>query len=317
MKTRSFPFDSVAQGTNELGFIVGDRDYGSADWSKYISYFLTNGVKNGGDNLKVWQSTETQVSVLDGIALINGRFFEMYEGPAYFDVSLDVISRIVVRLDLTDSVRSIDLILIEGTADSAPELVRNEQIYDLAIAQIIADESGITQIIDERADAELCGYINSMITVDATEILTSIENELKKLKSQTNVALKDGTLQTNLNAEMLGGVKISEILKKIAGHSHYVTGTYTGDGSESRDIVLDFEPTAVFVWPQVDKTSGSYGYISFAIRGTPLLVNVGSNYVLEVIEKGFRVFYGTGGSGSTIRRATNQEDMVFMYIAFK
>lgn len=219
MKTRSFPFDSVAQGTNELGFVVGDRDYGSADWSKYISYFLTNGIKNGGDNLKVLQSSETQVSVLDGIALINGRFFEMYEGPGYFDVPLNSISRIIVRLNLADSVRNIDLKIIEGTSEMAPELVRDDEVYDLSLAKIITDENEITEIVDERADNMLCGYINSMITVDVNQILSSIENELKKIENQSNVALKNGDLQTNLNAEKLGGKTLDSIMAQIKMNS--------------------------------------------------------------------------------------------------
>lgn len=312
MKTRSFPFDSVAQGTNELGFVVGDRDYGSADWAKYISYFLTNGVKNGGDNLKVSQSSQTQISVLDGIALINGRFFEMYEGPAYFDVQLNVISRIVVRLDLTDEVRRIDLKLIDGSAESAPDLVRNEQIYDLAIAQIITDESGITQIIDERADVELCGYINSMITVDATEILTSIENELKKLENQTDIAKKDGTLQKNLDAEMVGGMKADDILKMAT-----VTGVYTGDGETSQSINLGFQPKAVFVFPQ--KNSASYLKLGLALNGYEAnqvsAFSESNTRLVTITQTGFDVYYKS--SGSNIYSRTNEASQVYYYLAWK
>ncbi len=243
MKTRSFPFDSIAQKVNELGFMVGDRDYGSADWSKYISYFLTNGIKNGGNNLKVGKNSETQVSVLEGIALINGRFFEMYEGPAYFDVPLNKISRIVVRLDLTASVRDIYLKLIEGTVDSVPNLIRNDEIYDLSLAQIITNESEIIQLIDERADNSLCGYINSLIRVDAKDILNSIEKELAEIENGSLVGLKNGTLQTGLNAEMIDGKTFDDITSIINQKAEIITGSV----SSGQIVFLPKKPLAIIL----------------------------------------------------------------------
>lgn len=208
---RSYPFDSVVTGTNEYGLPIGDRDYNSNDMRRYISSFLSTGIKNGDTNLNVIKNNDLEVAVQTGIAIIEGAFFEVYDEAEVLEVQPNLKSRIVIRLDLNKDVRDIFLKVIEGDADNPPPLTRNSEIYEISLAQVITGSDSISEIIDERADNNLCGYINSLIKVDVTTLLNKIENELKGIEDESLFALKNGTLQEGLNAEMLGGIKLANI----------------------------------------------------------------------------------------------------------
>lgn len=87
--------------------------------------------------------------------------------------------------------------------------------------------------------------------------------------------------------------------------ARYVTGTYTGDGTASRDIALPFTPSAVFIAPKFGIASG--GYDGLAVTGSPVIngiafITIGTN----------KVTVAESGAGHT-----NVNSQVYHYIAFR
>ena len=75
-----------------------------------------------------------------------------------------------------------------------------------------------------------------------------------------------------------------------------VTGTYTGDGAESRLISLGFQPKALLVMREEGYSARPYTddyYGGLALLGKPvcLQTSYGTDYILTIESKGFRVYY--------------------------
>ena len=135
-----------------------------------------------------------------------------------------------------------------------------------------------------------------------------------KMNSVFNAMLakKDGTLQTNLNAEKFGGYDLQQVLNYVKT----VIGSYTGNGaSAGQEIELGFMPSAVIV--QSSEALANYNlfgkYFGCAFAETPYTYN-DTNYI-ECIANGFKV-KGTGGYASSggVFNANNKK---YNYIAFK
>lgn len=137
------------------------------------------------------------------------------------------------------------------------------------------------------------------------------ENKLTTAFNAT-LAKKDGTLQTGLNSEKLGGYNLQRVLNYVKP----VIGSYTGDGvSSGKEINLGFTPSAVIVLSSEALTnySGFAKYFGCAFTDTPYTYN-DTNYI-ECVENGFKV-KGSGGYASTggVFNANNKK---YNYIAFK
>lgn len=157
-----------------------ERWYYASDFAQYFSSVLSSGLLPNDNNeigleVKVEPGTlSTNVSV--GKAIIKGYSYEnttnltlKHELP---EATLNRIDRIVLRLDLKNANRFIKLFVIAGepaTAPKAPELTRDQYVYEIAIAQILvrANTSSLLQsdLIDERANENVCGIVQSLVTV--------------------------------------------------------------------------------------------------------------------------------------------------------
>ncbi len=154
------------------------REYNMKEFAEYFARVLTNGIFNGGTNLQVTCTGSDINSVLNpGYAWINGY---MYRNDSDLPLAHDLpdsvsdrIDRIVLRLDLSLTGRYLRAFVLKGTpADEpvAPELTRNETVWEISLAQvrIIHGKSFIeaAQIADERLNQDVCGLVNSLVTVD-------------------------------------------------------------------------------------------------------------------------------------------------------
>lgn len=157
-----------------------ERLYSSADFAQFMKLFYSTGVINGGDSLKVVKSTETlAVSVLPGEAVVEGRPYWLTEQAKELVVpaastSFARIDRVVLRLDLNTEVRSITAQILQGEATASPqppELLRNNNYYDLSLAQLYipANALEVETVTDERYDAELCGICQGLYTLDMSD----------------------------------------------------------------------------------------------------------------------------------------------------
>lgn len=159
-----------------------DRAYSAERFSEYFRSFMTSGIKNGGDNLRVIPKDPAVMTVTlkSGIALIQGYY---YNNLANLDIAISEadslnprIDRIIIKLNINDSVRSANAAILKGTpaaSPTAPSLNRDFEgtgIFEISLAQIYVG-AGVTSILsenitDERLDESVCGLINSLIQLD-------------------------------------------------------------------------------------------------------------------------------------------------------
>ncbi|WP_317380939.1 hypothetical protein [uncultured Intestinimonas sp.] len=110
---------------------------------------------------------------------------------------------------------------------------------------------------------------------------------------------------------------LEALSKKLASMPCLVTGTYTGDGAESRLISLGFQPKALLVMREEGYSARPYTddyYGGLALPGKPvcLQTSYGTDYILTIESKGFRVYYNN--SRHTI---SNQKEANYYYLAWK
>lgn len=154
---------------------VYDRLYNDEDFCHYLKELVGNGVfPTPSTQFAVTNGSNMDISIAPGEAWLEGRKVSSDEAVTMTLDSSDPIfpriDRIVVRTDSTTSVRAGVLDILKGTASNnpvAPELTRNDDIYELCLAEIrIAP--GVTSISaidisDTRPNSELCGWVAGLI----------------------------------------------------------------------------------------------------------------------------------------------------------
>lgn len=156
------------------------REYKADDFAEYFRSFLTSGIFNQDNSLEVQtKGLDMNVLVCEGFAFLTGYLYKNDDkkvlalNPA--DAFLNRIDRIVLRLDHNN--RFIKALVKQGQVNEnpiPPELTRTETIYELSLAKIniIAGKSFVErdQIIDERMDENICGYVSSLVTIPTNEM---------------------------------------------------------------------------------------------------------------------------------------------------
>lgn len=87
---------------------------------------------------------------------------------------------------------------------------------------------------------------------------------------------------------------------------------YTGDGSASRVILLDFTPSVVLLSTNTGEMYNfptTYG--GLAVAESPLVSYQYKYTALGILENGFEIF-----SNNKFNANTNQSDVIYHYIAF-
>ena len=173
-KLKGIPFDA-----NEIILPDGSPGYDnvlySADFANWMRTYFKNGVLVAGGalistELEVTQVDGTHVQVNTGNIVVNGRT-SFIESPIQLEITkggsgTQLLSRIVVELNL--SMNCFRLLVLEGgLADNpvAPELTRTEEIYQMSLATVQSDISGIVSITDDRSTESLCGISQVRIGV--------------------------------------------------------------------------------------------------------------------------------------------------------
>ncbi len=165
-----------------------DRVYNSGHYANRWGNFIRTGIaiKGGGflENqnkvTKISSTWKTEIAVGNGWIVNSNK-----EGYDYYiltpeqlthesaDPNNPRIDRIVLELNLTEDERTIKPKILKGIPSSnpiAPELTRNNDIYQISLAQIhIPANVGsldTATITDERANKDLCGLSNITLGVD-------------------------------------------------------------------------------------------------------------------------------------------------------
>lgn len=209
----SFPFDSMEVLDEETEQMKPDREYEAEVFRKYFNMFLSNGVYYGDYNnykensMKVTADGGMNIRVAKGAGLIKGANFEnteeriiTLERPA----SGSRIDRIVVQMNAGLDTRATKLIVKKGNSTTPAALQRDENIYEICIAQItVKSTTNITSadIVDKRANKDVCGIVNSLITVDGEELYQRFQDYIDSVtdnlvrKDQNNTI--EGSLTVN------------------------------------------------------------------------------------------------------------------------
>ena len=177
--------------------IEDPRIYQADDWADQYRELFSDGIKNGGSNLRVEVGSGLQVVINPGFALIQGYMYRLESetgkeklaltlGPA--DAAKPRIDRIVLRLSTAQQNRYIRAFVLPGTpADSPvpPTLTRNANTWEMSLAYVRVSAMAVSlsaiDVTDERYHAEACGLINGLVTLDGTEFERRAEEILDNL----------------------------------------------------------------------------------------------------------------------------------------
>lgn len=185
---RSFPFDSMEVLNEESGQMEDDRLYEAEIFRKYFAKFLTNGVyfghyKNYGENsMKVSLDNGLTVKVNKGCGIINGADYELENDTLFIlerPATAERKDRVVIRVDDTLAIRETHLYIKEGNGTTPATLQRDNNIYEICIAEItVKSTTNLTEtdIVDTRPNSNLCGIVNSLIAVDGEELYKRFKN---------------------------------------------------------------------------------------------------------------------------------------------
>ena len=160
--------------------VENDNSYYADDFAEYFRMFLKDGVWQMGDNLAVSPGNALSVVVGYGAAMVQGYGYWLKDdnsGEKQLNLvgasAQPRIDRIVLRLDTSLQTRKVLLAVLTGEAAAqpmAPSLTRNGNIYELSLAQVRVGANALSilpeQIVDERADASLCGVVEPRAVAD-------------------------------------------------------------------------------------------------------------------------------------------------------
>lgn len=160
--------------------VENDNSYYADDFAEYFRMFLKDGVWKLGENLSVSPGNGLSVLVDYGAAMVQGYGYWLKDNDTEKKqlnlagtTAQPRIDRIVLRLDTSLQTRRITLAVLTGEAAAqpmAPSLTRNGNIYELSLAQVRVGANALSilpeQIVDERADASLCGVVEPRAVAD-------------------------------------------------------------------------------------------------------------------------------------------------------
>lgn len=196
----SWPFDAVLT-QDEHGNPQYSRAYSSDAIARILSRYFSNGVfLKPATSLQVVQHQEMTVLVKAGAANVNGRHFDeeldrvLTVQAAHAE--MDRIDTVALRLNLEQSVLSIDLYVLMGTAavvPQPPQLTRNASLWELGLANLFIAKGNADipqhRITDTRMNSERCGLVTSVIgELDTTTLYAQVQSDLARFRQEEQAA---------------------------------------------------------------------------------------------------------------------------------
>ncbi len=296
-------FDSVSR----------DRVYQADRFAKRFRLVMSDGILNGGNNLRVTApGTGMQVEVDFGAGMVRGYDYFLEDddtGKLVLQLAeADAqkrIDRIVLRMDTGTSKREVYADVVKGTPGASPTppaLVREGNIYELSLARVAVDSSTMVimqgDITDERYNAEVCGLINSLIALDASDFQDQAQEIIDGLSGMGYLPANGGTLGAYTEKRVVlsdGGVDLDEgnvFVLALAGNTLItVTGAVSGK-AHSFTLILTQPSTPVAVtWP---------GSVLWPGGDAPDMDEAGVYALTFVSVDGGTVWLGMGGGGAHV-----------------
>ena len=210
-----------------VGPRYGATDFDASRWRDLLSNLFGVGVVRGarpqasaGGDLAVTNPSTLQYSVATGIAIIKGFMYvndtvAVTGSLSAADPSLPRIDTIVVSWAYTSGVPTATVAVKTGTPASipvAPSLTQNDTVYEFPLAdmRVNAAATVVASITDRRTyTSAILGY-----TVG---------------HASGNIPISDGTVDTNLNADMVDGFHAGHATGQVAVADGTVVSTLNAD----------------------------------------------------------------------------------------
>ena len=180
-----------------IGNPIYDRAEEASFFAEFFASFIGNGVyPNPSTGMQVLANGGMNLKIQPGKCFMNGYFGLVEEGGEIItieqaDANYSRIDRVVARWDL--ELRKIIPYVLKGTPASnpvAPNLTRNSNIYEIALADIAvkANTTTITQanITDRRLDINLCGIVAGVVQqLDTTTLFNQYQTWFEEKKQES------------------------------------------------------------------------------------------------------------------------------------
>lgn len=280
------------------------RRYNAFDFATYFDDLFASGVVHKSDSaLKTSVKEGMTLKIADGSAFILGYRYELKGGDMSLAVPLasgaNRIDRVVLRLNLAE--RSMHLFVKPGTA-SPPALTRTGTVWELSLARVTA-KAGVSvitaaDIVDERADASVCGWARTSTdpafipsdtlpellwrytlfpdTLTAQERAAAHGNaqlmamfHASKALTDTNRATESDAKAGTNNAKWLTPYSLRNMWQP-----NFLVGSYSGSYPNDKTVDVGVEIGIVFVVRSgSDPSEGFSGVAGIAAPGYPHLTN--------------------------------------------
>lgn len=239
---KSFPFDSMEVVNQESGQMEDDRLYDAEIFRRYFAKFLSNGVyfgqyKNYGENsMKVTADGGLNIRVAKGAGIIEGADYENENEQVYTlerPTTGNRIDRVIVKLDKTLATRETQLYIKQGNGTTPAALQRDDNIYEICLAEVtVKSTTNISEadIKDTRLDKNLCGIVNSLITIDGEEIYQRFQAYVDSVITDMAFKSKDNTFTKKIIAN--GGVK-GNVEGNVTGNCSGSSSSCTGNATSA------------------------------------------------------------------------------------
>ena len=177
----------------------GDRKYNAEQMSKYFDKLITSGVfPNPSTQLQVVESSGMTINVLPGRGIVDCRWVDNDANHSLViessDALLDRIDAIIMKLDLTEEVRAINIEVKKGTPGTnpvPPSMTRDECVQEYCLATIrvkrLAEVITQADITDTRPDSKVCGWVTGLITqVDTSTLFEQWQSAYEQFYEESN-----------------------------------------------------------------------------------------------------------------------------------
>ncbi|WP_202710585.1 hypothetical protein [Sporosalibacterium faouarense] len=244
--------------------IEDPRKYDADEFAEYFRQILTDGIFNGGTNLQITcEGNNMNVFVNEGYGWIKGYLYKIDNLGVELqldtaDVTYDRIDRVVLRWDKEN--RFIKAFVLKGTPSStplAPDLIRNDRIYEISLAQIrvIAGKSYIdsSQITDERLNSDVCGLVNSLVKVDTTTMQQEFDDFMSSLESEIFVTQDEFNSQAN---------NVNSQIEDLNGDLGNISSLNTTDKSNAVNAINEVKSQGNNIGTQITDLNNNVGDIS-------------------------------------------------------
>ena len=285
--------------------VGGDRKYSADQFAEYFRVFLTSGIKNGGSNLQVTaDGTSMAVTVDYGAAMLYGySYFLKDNGTGKYSAAISPsgtqhrIDRVVIRLNRQLATRDTAITVIKGEENlnpTPPDIVRNGNTFDISLAQVRVPANAVViradDVTDERLDQDVCGLINSLITLDTAQLEAEFDAFMATIAQESPVLHQQ--VVNNLTTTEQGYVLDARQGPNIAGtlanqqtaiedNAGAISTVSSGLQTHAADMLLHNQPGALQLWPGQTAPAGWLGCDGSAVSRTTyadLFAVIGTTY---------------------------------------